>query len=910
MHSNLRICTFKFLTAVIFLLNVSYLDANAAVLTEQKFNSHLRWNFFVDKDQMLITKTGNGFLIETLNLGIYEKLKSALKNIDLRKNYFQGLNYKTDGFPQSPAQIRVTLNGSNVELFSFYRSKEKKYVLDFWKNESDEELSFQELEKKAPAAKTVAKTGTKKNTPKLSVKPAIKKLPKIKSVKKQNAIFDKSFTKLAATKINPTKGYRDFRYGASYIWDYDVISPVLKTRVDLRNKTPEYIYPVKDRDLKAKNSEKEAHMQLTINLYRKGKFGLMAKSIRLYTKKYGVDKNHDYNEYLKGLALLKENLYKKDSSPIKSAIVLLDNVTKKSKNYDLKKAIFYYNIQYLLAEKSYIEVLETAKRLYVESKTEFDRESTAYASEVIFHCLGQLKQLGKMKKFSEEKTVQNLVPKQVYYAYEFFILLSEGKNKELIAEFEKISDSLQSPVAGSILYNAAEAYFRESQYEKAVKLYDEFITNYSYMTQSGFARTRLALSYEILEREIPKTKNLYIEAINKSTNPKARYEAKVRFVALTNARKYKPTEQDKEYMVFLEYEEDEKKQIDNNIKTLLWLTRLRSFINKEEYKEALSYISTLPVKTFTPVLRRMFQGDGAEIVYGMILENFNSGNFPRVVKLWEIYRDLYEDNVAGEPYLNFIVAQSYINLGLEDSLKRTLANLERIRTAPAREFPNWVERVDYGSINTLVAELKILSQIKERKWEQVVTNIQNTNISAEKKMFYLSRALYATKEFEKNILISEKFLRETPKRLPLNRKEVKEFFIGYMSSLFQERKFTQFMKVSEAVLTDIFSAGAQESFADLIETTTYYRIEAIASLKNSKESIEVAAKDFLTNFKNSPYSGRVKFLLAKKLTEDKRTDESIKYYEELIADDTVADYLKEMSRTEISSLKLNEKIIN
>lgn len=901
--------TFKNLTIVCFLVNLFASLSYSAILTEQKFKTHLRWNFFVDKNELLVTKTGNGFLVETLELSTYEKLKKALGNIQLREDYFSNINFLVDGFPQRPAQIRLTLKGPNVELFSFYRSKEKKYVLDFWKSETDDQLPVSKIELKPNKSKITKKPKSLRKSSVPKVTPALQKIKTRTVAKKNKSLFDKAYTKVSGTKISPSKGYRDFRYGASYIWDYEPISPKLTNQIDLKTKTPEYLYPIKDRDL-SKNDEKEAHLQLTINLYKKGKYGLMAKSIRLYQKKYGNDKNKDFNEYLKALALIRENIYKKDSSPIKSAIVLLGNITERSRNYDLKKAIYYYNIQYLLGENSFIEVLQNAKRLYVESKNEFDREASAYAAEVIFHSLAQLKQLGKMKKFSEEKTVQNLVPKQVYFAYQFFILLKEGKSKELIREFEKIKKLLQAPVEKSILYNVAEAYFRESKYEKAIKLFDDYIANYSFTTEASFARIRLALSYEILEKEIAKVKSLYLTAIDKSTHPSARYESRVRFVGLTNARNRNVKSRDNDYMIFLEYEEDEKKFIDDNMKTLLWLTRLRTFINKENYKEALSYLSTLPIKTFTPVVRRMFQGDGAEIVYGIILKNFNKGDFARVVKLWEIYRDIYEKNVAGEPYLNFLVAQSYINLGLKDSLNRTLDNLERIKTSPARVFPMWVDRINYGSINKLVAEIKILNLIKEKNWDQVVRSLKNVNVTDERKMYYLSVALFNTNEIDKTIVVSEKFLRETPRKIPLNETETKVFLGNYLISLFQKSNYKRFEKATNAVLDDIYASNNSKKYKNFIEKINYYLVESKYAQKGKDLEVESIGKKFLKDYKDSPYLGRVRYLVGKSLVNLKKSDESLKLFEEIINDESSANYLKEMSKTEISSLRLDEKIIN
>lgn len=905
-----RLKKINFLTLTMFFVVNFSIIANAATITEQKFNTHLRWNFFVPKNQLLVTKTSDGFILETLNLDIFQKLQKELENINIRKDYFSKVNFSSNGFPERPAKITVTNSTNRIELFSFYRQKEKKYVLDFWKTEEEENAKVSKLEKRKKGFKPSQSTQSNKVVNKLAIqkKEATLKIKKTNNISKKVAIERKDLSKGNLPVVKRSKEFRDFRYGGSHIWNNPPLLPTLKAKVDLRNKTPEYFYPIKDRNLEEKG-DREAHIQLSINLYRKEKYGLMAKSIRLFEKKYGTEKDKDINEYLKANAIIRENLFNNDKGPLKSAMAILTTIIERTKNYELKKGILLYTIQYLLAEKSYIDSLQMAKKLYIESRDVFDRETTEYCAKIIFFSLAELKQIEKIEKFSKEKTVRNLVAPQTLYAYRFLVMMNQGNAKKVIRVYEKNKKSFQKPIDSSILYNVAEAYFRESKYEQAVKLFDQFVSNYSFMTESSFARVRMALSYEIMEKETPKVLNLYMNAINRSSHPKARYEAKVRYVSMLNARKYKPTKADIDVMSFLEHTVDEKKYIDDDMKILLWLTRLRSFINKKQYREALSYITTLPVKTLRPVLKRMFQGDGAEIVYGMIQESFNKGNYPRVVKLWEIYRDMYEDKVAGEPYLNFLVAQSYINLGLEGSLDRTLDNLEKIKTAPKRSFPHWVERIKYGSINTLISEINVLKLIQKRNWKQVVREAKNLNTSPERKVYYQTIASYKVGAYKDTVKLSENFLRNTPKILPLNKQEINNFFESYLSSLYALDRYDRFLMVTDASLKDL-EKSESETYKKLIEKMRYLYVETLYASRKSNEEIEMHAKKFIGGYKGSTYRGRVQYLLAKSLVENKRNSEGAALYNQLIDDESTADYIKEMSKTELASLKLDEKILN
>ena len=71
------------------------------------------------------------------------------------------------------------------------------------------------------------------------------------------------------------------------------------------------------------------------------------------------------------------------------------------------------------------------------------------------------------------------------------------------------------------MFNTAEAYFRNAEYEKSIKLFDEFIKHYSYEDYASQARLRIALGYDLTGRNIKEILALYKDAINKISNPKS-----------------------------------------------------------------------------------------------------------------------------------------------------------------------------------------------------------------------------------------------------------------------------------------------------------------------------------------------------------------------------------------------------
>ena len=83
------------------------------------------------------------------------------------------------------------------------------------------------------------------------------------------------------------------------VFFYGIIAPLplkLIWVLILKRKTPDQLVNLKNRNIE--KSDEEAHLQLTLNLFRKMKWGLMFKSIDLFDQKYPNSKNNSFNEFL------------------------------------------------------------------------------------------------------------------------------------------------------------------------------------------------------------------------------------------------------------------------------------------------------------------------------------------------------------------------------------------------------------------------------------------------------------------------------------------------------------------------------------------------------------------------------------------------------------------------------------
>lgn len=871
----------------------------ADIIDQETFKTHLRWNLLVPRDQFYIVKRDQTLYIETVNLQMFETLAGDLVKLKTNGQYIESINYSKDNFPAKPATISVKLKDPSVELFSFYRDADKKYILDFWINAdlvSEKNAGFKKplpvpVEEKAPLAKK-------------AIAP-----PKNALLNRKSAILPVvEVTKAAIEEKVANPEYRDFRYGASFIWDYAPMIPQLEKDINLASKIPDSLFPVQDRT--NLDDAKEAHMQLTINFYREEKWGLMNKSITLYEKKYGRDTNHVFNEYLKANALLRGNLAKPNRGITQSSMVLLTNIKDLTDNYEMKSAILRYLIQYSVDQRDHVKTLELAKQLFVEARGEFDQTLVIQSALTILHALGELKQVEKIEEFLSDKKLASILPAQMGLAYTSFALLSKGETKEIIKRYKTVEKSLVKPVHPAVLYNLAESYYREAQYEASIKVYDEFLASYSYLLQAPYARLRLALEYELLDRPATENLVLYKNAIDRSTSAEIRYEAKLRYVALRLGRKLKPTEADKETEIFLEQSPDETKALNPNLKKLLWLVRLRIFISNKEYDKALAYLTSLPLDALKPAERRVFEGDGAEVVYGLIQDAYLKEDYAKVVKIWEVYKDKYETKVAKNLYMNFVVCDSFIKLGLYKSYDRALTSFKSVQNEEARTFPIWVDRTKSINLSQMIEELNLIRLVADANWTEASLKLTSYPVSLRDSLnypYYQGLIHFHQKNYSEAVVEFEKVLVKQNPQNQLTPRQTADLLMGYVESLYQLRDQDRFKTVVRALSDDI-GRSKSAPILNISERINYLLIESYAGETNPEwKELEMMTKTFREKFQKSPYTARIGYLYGLSLIKNAKVPEGREVLSLLTNDKNVPSHIKEMCRSELATLELTEK---
>ena len=854
----------------------------ASIFKQELEETHLRWNFFVPKETWVVEKKDSSVILKTLNRNIYKKSEQILRKMKINSSYIRNITFLPPSNKENISTIFIKLKNPQIEFFHFYKAKEKKHIIDFWKEAENKEIVTQLLDSKEPQKFKIRAS-------RASRKPA----SQIKG-------------KISERIQNKEKKYRDYRYGASFVWDYPILWPKLKRVVDTTRKTPEYFYPIKNRDFE--KNEEEAHIQLSINLYRKKKYGLMYKSIKLFKEKY--NKNLEINEYLKINAILREGIENKDRASTQLAINMLINMVHKTKNYDLKRAGMKYLIQYYQDQGNNTEALKISKQFYIASKEHSHDRDSLHSIKNIFYGLAKLSQYHKIEKISRDKEINNFVLDQTLTAYKISSLCKLNKEQDSISFYEMKKKNFSKQVLASILYNSGEAYFRLGNFKKAIGLFKKFVSQYSHHSYAERAYLRIALSYDILNKKREEVLLAYKTAINHSQSFEIKSEAQIRYVGIRFNRKKILNVEDKEIENFLKI--NYRKNLNQNLKKLLWLTRLRSFINKKDFQKAISYFSVLPLMNLTKIDRKVFYLDRTEILYGLILDFYKKSQYTKMIKIWGKYKK--NSSLIQDYHISFMVAHAYLKLGLYKGFDRVYANLKSLKQK-SKTYPIWIERSFPSIEKYFFQELSIVKNIELENLklaQSEIIKLAQLKPNHEKVSYYQGFVHFKKKKYKEAIESFESFLNQKEKGVIFDPQDLAKMMDYYTSSLYKTNQLDKFKKVANALLMDTQSYAPQNAFVkNLKEKLEYYNIEILSGEPTSKSylKLESLTQGFLKRYPKSHFLGRVHYLLGISLLKNKKNLKAKAILEQLTKNKNVSGYIKELAKSELSLINIRERVL-
>jgi TolA-binding protein len=311
---------------------------------------------------------------------------------------------------------------------------------------------------------------------------------------------------------------------------------------------------------------------------------------------------------------------------------------------------------------------------------------------------------------------------------------------------------------------------------------------------------------------------------------------------------------------------------------------------------------------------RVFEADGAEIIYGYIGELYKNAEYSQVIKAWQIYKDKYVDKVAQDAMINFLVGSSYIKLGLYKGFDEVYANFDLLKGTAKRSFPIWVKRDNSQKVGDLLSELTILKDIKLKNWDLVQKNIaefEKRLPKYNKTSYYKGLAAYNQKNYAEAVTQFENFFSRQEQRLIYDPSDVADLIRAYTDSIYETGKTDKFLKVSEAILSDTKNFGTNNAYIQNVrERIAYLGIEiASASAKDSYMLFEKKILDFKKFYPKSAYSGRVSYLLGQAMVTNQKIKEGREIFTGLVNDKETSEYIRDLAKSELSLLNIKEKTL-
>ena len=337
---------------------------------------------------------------------------------------------------------------------------------------------------------------------------------------------------------------------------------------------------------------------------------------------------------------------------------------------------------------------------------------------------------------------------------------------------------------------------------------------------------------------------------------------------------------------------------------------MRLFITNKNYEKALAYLTSIPLDVIKPAERRVFEGDGAEIVFGLIKDAYLKEDYAKVVKLWEVYKTKYETKVAKNLYMNFVVCDSFIKLGLYKSYDRALDSFKSVQGEEPRVFPIWVDRIKNTNLSEMIEELSLIRMVADKDWKGASGKLASYPGPLRDSLnypYYLGMAHFHQKSYPEAIAEFEKVLVKQNAQNQLTPRQTADLLMSYVESLYQLKDQDRFKTVVRALSQDINNSKSAP-ILNVSERVNYLLIESFAGEANPEwKELEMMTKGFREKFQKSPYTARIGYLYGLSLIKSSRIAEGKEVLSLLTSDEKVPLHIKEMCRSELATLELVEK---
>jgi tetratricopeptide (TPR) repeat protein len=297
-------------------------------------------------------------------------------------------------------------------------------------------------------------------------------------------------------------------------------------------------------------------------------------------------------------------------------------------------------------------------------------------------------------------------------------------------------------------------------------------------------------------------------------------------------------------------------------------------------------------------------------VLGLIQDAYLKEDYAKVIKIWEVYKDKYETKVAGNPYMNFVVCDAFIKLGLFKSYDRALSGFKVVQQGEKRSFPLWIDRIKSTDLVEMIQELNLLRVVADKDWTKSSDMLTSFPVSLRDSInypFYRGLVYFNQQKHADAVVEFEKVLIKQNPQNKLTPRQTADLLMGYVESLYQLKDQERFKTVVKALVEDIDSSKSAP-ILNIAERINYLLVETYAGDQNPQwMELETMTKSFREKFQKSPYTSRVAYLYGVSLIKNSKVAEGREVLSLLTNDKEVPSHIKEMARSELVTLQLTEK---
>jgi len=232
-------------------------------------------------------------------------------------------------------------------------------------------------------------------------------------------------------------------------------------------------------------------------------------------------------------------------------------------------------------------------------------------------------------------------------------------------------------------------------------------------------------------------------------------------------------------------------------------------------------------------------------------------------------------------------------------------NVDRVR-----RYPLWVKSHKNISIQDYIVELQINKYLKKEEFKQLenLLNKNKTNKNINYK-YYNSIVSHKLKKYNESVASVESILVKPNKNNILTPEQNLTMLATYLESLYEVASPVRFRKNIAALVNDLRRTKGKR-YSTLITRADYLYIESLFSEKNINYSLlRRKTTEFNDENSDSAYGNRITYLNGISLIKVNEVEKGKKILENLMSGKEVPEYLKGLARTELSSLKLQNRTL-